>query len=79
MGRFSTMALGMEVLGADGRLVGRVKEVFAGSLLIDRTGRRDVYVPFGAIQTLWHNQIVLAIPTGRVDNMHWPHPPLLSL
>lgn len=79
MGRTSTLALGMAVLGADGRLIGRVKEVFASSLLIDRAVQRDIYVPFDAIQTLWHNQVVLAIPTTQVDDMHWPHPPLLSL
>ncbi|HZS87054.1 MAG TPA: DUF2171 domain-containing protein [Chloroflexota bacterium] len=79
MGRFSTLALGMQVLGADGRLVGRVKEVFASYLLIDRAAQRDVYVPFDAIQALWHNQVVLTIPTKQVDEMHWPHPPLLSL
>lgn len=79
MARFSALALGTEVLGADGRLVGRIKEVFATSLLIDRAGRRDVYVPFDAIQTLWHNQIVLVMPARRVDDMRWPHPPLLSL
>lgn len=79
MGRLSTLALGMEVLGADGRLVGRVKEVFDGYLLIDRAAQRDVYVPFDAIAALWHNQVVLAIPTQRVDAMRWPHPPLFSL
>lgn len=79
MGRFSTLVLGMDVLGADGRLVGRVKAVVASYLLIDRAVQRDVYVPFEAIQALWHNQVVLAIPTAQVDDMHWPHPPLLSL
>ena len=79
MRRFSALALGMAVLGADGRLVGRVKNVFAGYLLIDRAMQRDVYVPFDAIQALWRNQVVLAIPTKKVDDMHWPHPPLFSL
>jgi hypothetical protein len=68
----------MAVLGADGRLVGRVKNVFASYLLIDRAVKRDVYVPFAAIQALRHNQIVLIIPAGLVDDMHWPHPPLFS-
>lgn len=79
MGRFTTLALGMEVRGAEGTLVGRVKEVFASYLLIDRAMKRDVYVPFDAVQALWHNQIVLAIPARQVDTMHWPHPPLFSL
>ena len=78
MRQFSALALGMAVLGADGRLVGRVKNVFASYLLIDRAVKRDVYIPFDAIRTLRDNQIVLVIPAGLVDDMHWPHPPLFS-
>lgn len=76
---FSALALGMDVFGIDRRPVGRVKTVYARYLLIDRTAQRDVYVPFEAIQALWHNQIVLDIPAGQVDAMHWLRPPLLSL
>lgn len=79
MSRFLTLALGMAVLGADGTLVGHVKEVVATYLLIDRSAKRDVYAPFGAIQALRHNQIVLAVPAAQVDEMHWPQPPLFSL
>lgn len=79
MREISALALGMDVLGVDRRLVGRVKTVCARYLLIDRAAKRDVYVPFEAIQALWHNQIVLDIPAGQVDEMRWPRPPLLSL
>jgi hypothetical protein len=68
----------MEVLGADATTIGRVKDVSSNYLLIDRPLRRDIYVPFDAIQTTYDSRVVLAIPSDQVDDMNWPRPSLLS-
>lgn len=78
MKRFSALALGMEVLGADAATIGRIKDISSSSLLIDRPWRRDIYVPFGAIRAMYDGRVVLAVPAEWVDDMGWPHPSLLS-
>jgi len=70
---------GMEVVGADGGHVGRLKEIRPADILVDRTLKRDVYVPFAAVQGVRGEAIVLTIPAAQVDQMDWPQPPLLSL
>ncbi len=77
MDRCTALALGMEVMGADGTPVGTVRRLAADHLLIDRPWRRDVYVPFTAIRALVDNWIVLTVPAVEVGQMGWPHPPLL--
>ena len=68
---------GMDVVGADGERVGRLKDVDASSVLVDRPLKRDIYVPHAAIQGVRDNRIVLTIPADEVDRMGWPHPDLL--
>ena len=70
---------GMEVVGADGAHVGRLKEMRLADILVDRPLKRDVYVPFTAIQGVRGDTIVLTIPAAQVDQMDWPQPPLLPL
>jgi sporulation protein YlmC with PRC-barrel domain len=70
---------GMEVVGADGTQVGRLKEMRLADILVDRPLKRDVYVPFTAIQGVRGDTIVLTIPAAQVDQMDWPQPPLLPL
>ncbi len=77
MTRSAALALGTEVLGADGQPIGAVKAIEADYILIDRPWRRDVYIPIEAIQTMRHNYLVLALPATAVDSMDWPRPPLL--
>jgi hypothetical protein len=51
----------------------------SADILVDRALKRDVYVPFAAIQRVRGEAIVLAVPAARVDQMDWPQPPLLPL
>lgn len=76
-GQIFTVTEGMDVVGADGVVVGQVKGANPSAVLVDRALRRDVYVPFEAIDTVTDNRIVLAIPAIEVDRMHWPHPDLI--
>jgi uncharacterized protein (TIGR02271 family) len=71
------VAVGAEVVGADGAPVGRVKEVRAADFLVDRRGQRDVYVPFAAVAEAAANRLRLTVPADAVDDQGWPQPPLL--
>ena len=69
--------LGMAVVGSDAGQVGKVKEVRDADFLVDRRGRRDVYVPFDAIQETTGDRIMLNLPADRVEDMPWEKPPLI--
>ncbi len=65
---------GMEVYGANGGLVGRVKEVHDADIWVDRTLQRDIYVPLTAIQEVANGQVFLNVLTGHVGDMGWDRP-----
>jgi len=71
------VSAGAAVVGADGAAVGRVKEVRASDLLVDRRGQRDVYVPVTAVAEAAADRIRLTVPAEAVDDQGWPNPPLL--
>jgi hypothetical protein len=68
---------GMDVLGSDDAMIGRVKEVRATDFLVDRRMQRDIYVPNEAIRDVSRGQVMLNIPAHQVDNMGWANPPLM--
>jgi hypothetical protein len=70
--------VGMDVVGSDGKSVGRVKEVRNTDFLVDRPLARDVYVPFEACQSISAERIVLTIPAGEVNNQGWANPGLME-
>ncbi|HET8631002.1 MAG TPA: DUF2171 domain-containing protein [Thermomicrobiales bacterium] len=76
MGTPSTVRVGMCVVGSDRDEVGTVKAVRAADFLVDRRMRRDVYVPMAAVRDVTADSIMLDVPAGRVDDQHWPSPPL---
>jgi hypothetical protein len=71
---------GMEVVGSDGESVGLVKEVRAQDFLLDRVMRRDLYVPFSAVDRVITDvvpeRVVLTIRGADVAVMDWESPPL---
>ncbi|HET8632188.1 MAG TPA: DUF2382 domain-containing protein [Thermomicrobiales bacterium] len=69
--------MGMDVLGSDDAMIGRVKEVRATDFLVDRRMQRDIYVPNDAIRDVARGQVNLNIPAHQVDNMGWANPPLM--
>jgi ferritin-like metal-binding protein YciE len=68
---------GMAVVGSDAGQVGKVKEIRDTDFLVDRRGRRDVYVPFDAIQETKGDRILLNVPADQVEDMAWEKPPLI--
>jgi len=69
---------GMQVVGSDGAGIGSVKEVRENDFLVSRAMRRDLYVPFNAIDHVSNNTITLNIPSSQVDHMGWQSPPLMG-
>jgi hypothetical protein len=60
----------------DNQRIGRVKEVQGDTFLVDRTMKRDVYVPLEAVQNVTPDGVILNVESGQVDNMDWANPPL---
>lgn len=61
---------GMEVLGSDGKRVGKVKDVRSDDFLLDRSGVRDLYVPLDACH-IADKQVRLDVGSADVDNQGW--------
>lgn len=78
MGRSYHVQQGMEVVGLDNEVIGHVRDVRDDDFLVDIPMRRDVYVPFTAIQSVEQDatagRVVLNIPANQVGKMHWPRP-----
>ncbi len=68
--------VGEAVVGSDAHSIGQVKEVRRDDFLVARRLRRDIYVPFAAVHSVTGVGVMLTIPTDRVDEMGWSHPPL---
>lgn len=66
----------MEVYSKDGKPVGRVKTVREFDFLVDRRLKRDVYVPFAAVQEASGNAVMLNVQADAIDDLGWQHPPL---
>jgi hypothetical protein len=69
---------GMQVVTLDGSELGRVKEVRDGAFLVDRSLRRDVWVPFDAVQSVTDRLVTLNVLADDVNDMGWESPPLLK-
>jgi hypothetical protein len=78
----SHITVGMDVFGIDGEQIGRVKEVHASEILVDRPFARDVYVPLDAIQAIVDtsassavdSHVTLTIRADSVGDAGWRHP-----
>lgn len=72
------MREGMEVVGSDGNNVGDVKEISNNSFLVDRSMKRDLYIPFAAIRSMSGNRITLSLRADEVDDQGWATPDLMG-
>ncbi len=72
----SQLREGMQVVGADKEVVGRVRNIRENDFRVDIPMQRDIYVPFHAIQNVHADQVVLTIPVSQIKDMNWPNPPL---
>jgi hypothetical protein len=57
----------MEVLGSDSELVGTVKQVYTSNFLVDRSLRRDIYIPFSVVHDILGQEVGLTIPAYEVS------------
>jgi hypothetical protein len=62
---------GMQVVDTGGQPVGQVAEVHDAHFRVVRSGREDVYVPYGAIRALLGEQVVLDVHTAEIDVQGW--------
>lgn len=69
---------GMLVVGADGRLLGRVKTVRSDDFLLDRELARDIYVPLSAVELVGPDLVSLNVPSYDVDQLGWEQPPPIA-
>jgi hypothetical protein len=65
-------------VGSDGNNVGDVKEISNNSFLVDRSMKRDLYVPFAAIRSMSGNRITLSLRADEVDDQGWATPDLMG-
>lgn len=72
----SQLQQGMQVVGSDMGKIGNVKDIRENDFLIDIPMQRDIYAPFNAIQNVNGDQVILNVPTGQIQHMNWPNPPL---
>ena len=70
---------GLEVVGTDEEHIGYVKDVRDDDMLVERSLRRDVYVPYDAITRVTQFRAVLAVTANEASAMDWPSPPLVDL
>ena len=78
------LEIGMEVISLDGQPIGRVKDIGADELLIDRPLARALWVPLGAVLAIQDYsgnvrgpvqaaQVVLEVSSAHVDAQGWRH------
>src|SRR5712692_10750937 len=72
----SQLQPGMRVIGSDNGSIGQVRDVRENDLLIDLPMKRDVYVPFDAIEEVTIDLVALNIASDQVGTMGWDNPPL---
>lgn len=62
---------GMEVVAADGAILGTVKEVRDVDFLLDRPLMLDLYVPFTAIHEVVEDRVVLHVASDEIGDQGW--------
>jgi hypothetical protein len=68
---------GMEVVGKNGQKIGTVKEIRDQDFLVDRSGARDVFIPFSACDKI-DQRVHVNIPADQVDDQGWKEPDLVG-
>ncbi len=89
-GNIDQLRVGMEVIGSDGEVVGRVKAIHDTSFLVDRRFHHDIFVPFDVVHDVTLNEVALTIPAHEVsqhgkrtrpgivaEGEDWEMPPLI--
>lgn len=61
---------GMEVVGKNGKTIGKVKQVRQNDFLLDRPAAKDLFVPFNAAH-LQQNKVQLDVTADQVEQEGW--------
>lgn len=69
---------GLQVTGLDGNTIGTVKQVGGAHFLVDIPMKRDLYVPYMAIDHITGNQVVLNVKSDQIDSLGWSSPNLIN-
>ena len=70
----SEFRAGMEVVDADGKPVGEVKEVRSSDFLLNRPMGRDIYVPFADCDVTDDGKVQLNIRSDQIEQQGWLMP-----
>lgn len=64
---------GMEVDSSDNRRIGTIKEIRNDTILVDRSVKQDIFIPFNAF-SVQNDRVVLRVSADQVDNQGWRTP-----
>lgn len=67
-----SVSTGMEVVTLDEELLGQVKEQRPTDFLLDRSMKRDLYVPLGSVEAVEGERVRLGVTSAQVDELDWP-------
>lgn len=68
--------IGMEVAAVDGKHIGQVKEIEKHDFLVDRRFRRNLHLPFSAIERIDGNRVILRVTEFDLDFLSSMSPPI---
>lgn len=69
---------GLQVVGPTGEEIGEVKEVRTYDFVLNRTMKRDVYVPFRFVREIAGSTLTLDVRRDEIDEMGWEMTPLFG-
>jgi len=64
---------GMEVVTLNEELLGQVKDLRPTDFLVDRSMKRDVYVPLGSVAAVEGERVRLGVTSAQMDDLDWPN------
>lgn len=67
-----SVSTGMEVVTLDEELLGQVKEQRPTDFLLDRSMKRDLFVPLGSVEAVEGERVRLGVTSAQVDELNWP-------
>jgi hypothetical protein len=68
------LVVGMQVVAADGQPVGALKQLRDADMLVDRSLRRDIFVPLSAISELSGQTLTLNVAADAIGDQGWEMP-----
>jgi hypothetical protein len=74
----SNVRVEMGVIAANGDNLGQVKEVRANDFLLDRSMKRDIYIPFNLVRSATTDNLFLSVSEDELDKMDLHSAPLMG-